>query len=320
LLTSHLGIPLSSQAFPLDLNAHPSERLAQAETQTKRRVAVLDFDFSTVSDPSLLSAFPGIARGTSDMLINALVNSNTYAVIERSRIDAVLAEQNLGSSGRVDATTAAQIGRVLGVDVVIVGSVTQFDVQAKRSGFQVGGLFGQSKTEVQADVQLNARMVSSSTAEILTTAEGTGSANQKDGSTQVFGIGGGTETDNQQQLLTQATRLAIDEVVLQLTGAADRLAGLPAALPTVDALIADVAGSTLILNKGATDGYRTGMIVSLERVSREVKDPATGNVLRRITAPIGQAKLTEVDASSSVATVISGTGFRVGDLAKPVNQ
>jgi curli biogenesis system outer membrane secretion channel CsgG len=254
------------------------------------------------------------------MLINALVNSNTYAVIERSRIDAVLAEQNLGSSGRADATTAAQIGRVLGVDVVIVGSVTQFDVQAKRSGFQVGGLFGQSKTEVQADVQLNARMVSSSTAEILTTAEGTGSANQKDGSTQVFGIGGGTETDNQQQLLTQATRLAIDEVVLQLTGAADRLAGLPAALPTVDALIADVAGSTLILNKGATDGYRTGMIVSLERVSREVKDPATGNVLRRITAPIGQAKLTEVDASSSVATVISGTGFRVGDLAKPVNQ
>jgi len=294
------------------------ELIAQATPQSKRRVAVLDFDFSAVSDPSLLSAFPGIARGTSDLLVNALVNTNTYSVIERSRIDVVLAEQDLGASGRVDAATAAQIGRILGVDVVIVGSVTQFDVQEKRSGFQVGGLFGQSKTQVQADVQLNARMVSTSTAEIITTAEGTGSANQADGSTVVFGIGGGSDTNNQQQLLTQATRLAIEEVVLQLTAAEERLAALPPALPTVEALVADVAGGTLILNKGTTDGYRAGMIVSLERVSREVKDPATGNVIRRVTTAIGEAELTDVDGSSSVANVLSGAGFRVGDIAKPI--
>jgi len=308
------------QALPLHtLHINETEEIAQATPQAKRRIAVLDFDFSAVSDPSLLSAFPGVARGTSDLLVNALVNTNTYSVIERSRLDAVLAEQNLGTSGRVDAATAAQIGRILGVDVVIVGSVTQFDVQEKRSGFQVGGLFGQSKTEVQADVQLNARMVSTSTAEIITTAEGTGSANQKDGSTVVFGIGGGSDTSNQQQLLTQATRLAIDEVVVGLTAAEGRLAALPAVLPTVDALVADVAGGTIVLNKGTTDGYRTGMIVSLERVSREVKDPATGKVIRRVTTAIGQAELTDVDGSSSVAIVRSGTGFRIGDIAKPIN-
>jgi curli biogenesis system outer membrane secretion channel CsgG len=310
--------PLSALSQGLLFSVPEVEQIAQSTPQVKRRVAVLDFDFSAISDPSLLSAFPGIAQGTSDLLVNALVNTNTYSVIERSRIDAVLAEQNLGTSGRVDASTAAQVGRILGVDVVIIGSVTQFDVQEKRSGFQVGGLFGQAKTKVQADVQINTRMISTSTAEIITTAEGRGSANQDDGSTVVFGIGGGSETDNRQQLLTQATRLAVEQVVLQLTSAEERLAELPPALPTVEALVADATGNTLVLNKGTTDGYQTGMIVSLERVSREVKDPATGSVIRRITTSIGQAKLIEVDASSSVATVLSGTGFRIGDIAKPI--
>jgi curli biogenesis system outer membrane secretion channel CsgG len=70
----------------------------------------------------------------SDLLVDRLVKDGTFSVIERSRLDAILAEQNLGLSGRLDANTAAQVGRILGVDAVILGSVTQFDVSVRRSG------------------------------------------------------------------------------------------------------------------------------------------------------------------------------------------
>jgi len=54
----------------------------------------------------------------------------------------------------------------------------------------------------------------------------------------------------------------------------------------------------------------------VERVSREVKDPATGKVLRRITAPVGEVEVTEADEGSAVAKAVSGTGFKVGDVVK----
>jgi curli biogenesis system outer membrane secretion channel CsgG len=127
-----LTLALPTQAIP------PSENpIAQANSsrkQEKLRVAVLDFDYSGLSNPQWLTFVNGGASGVSDMLVTQLVESGRYTVIERSRIDAVLKEQNFGASGRVDASTAAQIGQILGVDVVIIGSITQFDLQKKQSG------------------------------------------------------------------------------------------------------------------------------------------------------------------------------------------
>ena len=71
-------------------------------TREKVRVAVLDFDFSSVSNLNLLSIFQGGSKGVSDILVNRLVKSGNFVVLERSQIDAILREQNLGNSGRVD--------------------------------------------------------------------------------------------------------------------------------------------------------------------------------------------------------------------------
>jgi len=306
-------------ALPAPVPSARAESIRLAQTERKLRIAVLDFDFSSVSSPQLLNAFPGIARGTSDILVNSLVTDGTFSVIERSRIDAVLAEQNLGASGRVDATTAAEIGRILGVDVVLVGTVTQFDVQEERRGFNVGGLFGERKTTTTANVQLNARLIDTETAEILAAAEGTGESVQEDSSTQVVGIGGGTETDNRQQLLTDATRQAVDEVVVSVAEAAGGVAASPASAPlNVEAVVADVQGDVVVLNRGLSDGFRDGTIISVERVTREVTDPETGEVLRRMTSEVGRIELYDVDRESSLGRVISGSPPQVGDVATPL--
>jgi hypothetical protein len=58
------------------------------------------------------------------------------------------------------------------------------------------------------------------------------------------------------------------------------------------------------------------MKLTVERVTREVKDPASGKVLRKITSPVGEIEITEVDEGSAVARVLSGQGFKVGDMVK----
>ncbi len=134
----------------------------------------------------------------------------------------------------------------------------------------------------------------------------------------VAGFGGGAATSNEEKLLVMASEQAIDALAVQLNDQASRLAALPASLPTTTAVVADVFGNQVILNKGSQDGYRVGMNVAIERVVRDVLDPQTGAVLRQITEPAGQIQLTEVDGGSSVGRITSGTGFSIGDVAKPV--
>lgn len=295
----------------------PSFQLAQQTKATEKvRVAVLDFDFSSVSSPVLLSIFPAGSRGVSEILVNRLVKSGNFTVVERSQIEAILKEQDFGDSGRVDASTAAQIGRILGVEAVIIGSVTQFDIQQKRSG---GGFFGfgAASSNTTAYVKLNIRVVNTNTAEILFVAEGNGTDNQSDTEVRVFGVGGGSATSNEGKLLTQATEKAIDQVISDLNTKSANLAALPKALPSVNATVADATGNTVVLNKGKSDGYRVGMKLSIERVTRQVKDPSTGKVIRNITQAMGMIELVDVDATSSVGKITTGGKFKVGDIAKP---
>jgi curli biogenesis system outer membrane secretion channel CsgG len=302
------------------VNAQTSEsQPTQTQPTQKVRIAVLDFDYSSIGNPSWLSFLPGGARGVSDILVNRLVQTGTYSVIERSQLEAILKEQDLGASGRVDAGTAAEIGRILGVQAVIIGSITQFDLERKSSG---GGAFGisVSNDETEAYVKLSARVVNTTTAEIMMVAEGNGKADQSDNTTSVLGIGGGSSTDNEGKLFTQATEQAIDQVVGSLGENSTKMTSLPNASSSITSLVADVTGNTIVLNKGTSAGYQQGMRVTIERVTKEVKDPATGQVIRRLTQPVGIVEITEADSQSSVAKVVSGTQFKVGDVAKPNQQ
>ena len=94
----------------------------------KKRVAIFDFDYATVQTASA-AAFGtnvDVGKGISDLLVRHLVQDGTYSVIERKAMDKILAEQNFSNSDRADANSAAKIGRLLGVDAIIVGSITQF--------------------------------------------------------------------------------------------------------------------------------------------------------------------------------------------------
>jgi hypothetical protein len=49
-----------------------------------------------------------------------------YVVVERSRVGQILREQGLGLTGALDESTTAEIGKILGVQALIVGSVGNY--------------------------------------------------------------------------------------------------------------------------------------------------------------------------------------------------
>ena len=109
-------------------------------TARKKRVAVFDFDYATVHQYSyaIFGRDIDVGRGISDLLVTMLVKDGTYSVIERKNLDKILGEQNFSNSDRANPASAAKIGKLLGVDAIIVGSVTQFGNDTKNTG--VGGV------------------------------------------------------------------------------------------------------------------------------------------------------------------------------------
>src|SRR3954452_20861702 len=105
-----------------------STAFGQQAHQEKRRIAVMDFGYGAVmsSVQALFGTTQDVGRGISDLIIDRLINGGTYRVIERRDLDKLLQEQNFSNSDRADAATAAKIGRLLGVDTIITGDVTQF--------------------------------------------------------------------------------------------------------------------------------------------------------------------------------------------------
>lgn len=302
--------------------------------QDKKRVAVMNFDYATVST-SVSQIFGStntdVGRGIADMLVDRLVNDGTYSVIERKALDKLIAEQNFSNSDRADPNSAAKIGKLLGVNAIIIGSVTQFgrdDKSTNVGGGAIGGVTGRfgiggvGKRESKAVVQITARMIDVNTGEILASAPGTGESTR--GGTTLLGAGGSSggaaggaydmrSSNFAATILGEATNKAVTECAGKLEAVSAKLPA--AAVAPVDGLIADVSGNTLILNVGSGNGLKVGDTLQVARTGREIKDPATGKVLRRIDESLGTVKLTEVDATSSVGTY-TGPPAKVGDHVK----
>ena len=207
-----------------------------AAAQSKRpTVATLDFDFASIQH--WWEGNQDIGKGIADMVVDGLVEDGSYRVIERKRLDAVLAEQDFSNSERADPSQVevVKIGKALGAKYLIVGSVTKFGMEDK-SMHVGGGLWGGGKYGVgdvgtkkgKATVAVTARMVDSTTGEIMASAKGEatssrsglllgGAGNHAAGQIE-FGSQGFRDT-----VLGEATEAAVLQVVQKLIAAKSRL-------------------------------------------------------------------------------------------------
>lgn len=296
-----------------------------ASGQQKKRVAVLSFDDAAVesSAAKALGTTQDVGASLADVLVKELLKGGTYSIIERRAIDQVLKEQNFSNSSRVDAKTAAAIGRLLGVDAIIMGSVTQFGLEESAVAVGAGSLNritrgmvgGGKRVNTTATVSMTARMVDTSTGEILTAASGSGQSSKAS-----VGASGSTAVDMtassfQDSMLGEAVNLATQQVATTLNEFGSKLAAVRV---DYSGLVADVSGTTLILNVGKLRGVQVGDTIDISRAGRQILDPQTKKVIRTIVEKVGTAKVTEADDASATATLTGTAAVQVGDQVKRV--
>lgn len=201
--------------------------------QSKRpSVAVMDFDFGTVHDHWWGNY--DIGKGMADQVVDALVNDGSFRVIERKKLDTVLAEQDFARSDRADPSAAklAKVGKVLGVKYIIAGSITKFGGEEKNYG---GGMLGRGKLgglglkKAKTEVTITARMIDATTGEILMSTKGEG-VSKKGGGLKVgaggFGGGGGFSmgsSDYKSSAIGEAQEMATQLLVAAIVAKKDRL-------------------------------------------------------------------------------------------------
>ena len=95
-------------------------------------------DFSKIHRIAVTSFSGPGGEGASDLLAQDLL-ARGADVIERQRLDAVLNEQHLSVEGILEPSTIKRLGKILGVDALIVGTVTSYSPGQSYLVFSGGG-------------------------------------------------------------------------------------------------------------------------------------------------------------------------------------
>jgi len=281
---------------------------------SKPRVAILEFKNKA---SHYTWTWYEAGRGAQDMLVTELVKSGKYRVIEREQLAAIMREKNLSMSGDMDPRTAIQFGKMLGVEYLIAGAVTELGVTDRGASVPGGLLRGLPSVNVRsqkAEAALDARAFSTSTGEIVWAD--TARDETSDASVYVMGAGGGASDHGKvdklmrpvvQKLAASFAKADIKSSGMGGKGDASGLVGK----------IANVDGGTLYLNAGSEGGVKEGDEFTVYRVGKQIKDPDTGEVLGADEVKVGRVKVTAVKGPRlSTATAVSGSGFKAGDTVK----
>lgn len=159
----------TTSARVVDSGGGQSIQQAQAAPYNgpQKRIAVSDFDVRSGKDSS------EIGSGMSTMLTNALFNTGRFIVLEREDLGEVMKEQDLAATGRFKQETAAPKGELEGAELLIRGSIIQFEPNCKGgSAILVSGK--------EACMAINLRIVDAATGRVVnaTTVEATSSSNR----------------------------------------------------------------------------------------------------------------------------------------------
>src|SRR4029079_3269102 len=188
-------------------------------------VAVTDFDYGTVGYH--WRGDYDIGKGMADQVMDQLLEEGSFRVVERKKLDTILAEQDFAHSDRADpgAAKLSKLGKVLGVKYIITGSITKFGGEQKKQGGSIKGIgvgLGKAKTEVT----VTARMVDTTTGEVLLSAKGEGVSKKGGGfSFSKSGLGGyGQNTsDFKESAIGEAQEAACKALVAAIVAKKDRL-------------------------------------------------------------------------------------------------
>jgi len=248
-----------------------------------------------------------LSLGATDLMINALLNANRFRVFERAKLDLLLQEQNFQHfSGLVDQTTAVKLGKMIGVDAILTGSITNISFK-KSEGIRIGPIkVGKS----YAKVVMTIRIIDVTTGEILFSTVQEEEAS-KSGISGVLPIPipGGIGFSKQEVVdVLSAVELICNKVVLNFVAKIDKknIAVSSAPLEGYVVKVESTSSGGIIqvyINLGESSGIQVGDEIRIYRKGEVILDPKTNEVLDRELDLIAQAKVMKVKDKLSIAMV-----------------
>jgi curli biogenesis system outer membrane secretion channel CsgG len=270
-------------------------------TNLKRNVAVFKFELKT-------SVTGDVGIGMSDMLISQLSRSDNFVVVERAELEDVLNEQGLAQSGAMGAGSAAQMGRLLGVDLAVYGSITFFGEEKQRAGIQALGV-SRTRAKVLADV----RFVNTSTGEILFAGSFEGTKTSVGVQVDTGDLDFGSVELWGDTRLGQAARECTRKIV---TAAARNTRDLPWH-GSVLQMAQD--GPYCYIKPGSVAGLKAGNVLYVYRKGEELIDPDLGISLGSEETRVGKIQVVDAsigDGKAARCLILEGSAFQPGDLIK----
>ena len=268
---------------------------ASVGAQGKIRVAIWDFEHHAEQRWWFTNDLGPAARNNIDTAFSESATlSSRFSVIEREKLDLVLQEQGLSTSGALDQQTAAKIGQVLGIKYIITGGIDKFAINTTKGGF--GGIGG---SYTKAEAKINLRLIDTTTAERVVAVSAEGDVKKGGG----FARGASLSREDEWGIASEAIEKASAEVVAKFE-AHNGLKKLSAggAMGGAEGKIIKVEGNQAWINMGSVSGVQVGDRYTVLSVGEALVDPDTGQVLGVDESTIGEGEVVEVKDRFSIMT------------------
>ena len=278
--------------------------------------------FNVIGSFSAHSGGTDIGRELAVMLTSALVDTNQFIVLERERVDKILREHQITGEALSLKGTGPKLGRLLGVDYLVFGSVTQFSTDEKGGGVSLGYSGGEisklinaaiSRQASSGSVGMEIHLVDATTSEVVrkfTVKEKiTSSAFDIVGGFKGFNLG---KNRFRKTPLGEAARKAIDQAINEIVTEAK-------SQPWTGRVV-HVSGNQIRINVGSLSGIQGGEEFMIKRVVETFTDPQTGLPLGTQDVDLGILKVEKVEDKLSVGNFLP-TGYdepQRGDLVMSV--
>lgn len=268
----------------------PAEGFAQA----KIRVAIWEFDNNAPTSYWYWDQLGPAARNQIDTEFSENKElSATFTILERDKLNLILKEQGLATTGAVDPATAAKVGKLLGVRYIILGGIDKFNVNNTRGGIAgIGGNF------VQAQATINLRVLDTTTGERIVSLSADGEVRKGGG----FIRGANLSRDSEWGLASETVQKVSKEIVAKLvTGdylPKIRGAAIPGAV--VEGRIIKVDGTRAFINLGSASGLKVGDKFNIISLGTALIDPVTGANLGAPEKQTGTADVVEVQEKFAI--------------------
>lgn len=259
------------------------------------RIAVLTFDGGNINWTRYSFRRERILESITEQITNELVGTEGFNVIERTRVEEVLTEQDFGASGRVDNYSAAEIGRILGVEALILGTVNRMEISDK-GGIKVGPV---SLSGVQVDVEYTGRLVDTETAEILMSFKGVGRETDTGLSvSQLHGVSLGTSAFSN-SALGKSINAANKDFVNNIIENMPDLAEAREAVKVIEGRVLELVGDRLVIDIGRSSNLKKGQRGSLIQLIE-----VTG-LDEPMTVPIGEVAVYHLEEDAAILDVLN---------------